>query len=107
MTPSSLITIQGREITRTFYEIVDQMLQFLTPSLECFLKTTPRPSLIPLIPFRDRLSGVPNAPRPPSPVAQVQPPPGYTNIDKIEMRINSNVERMINANMERMMRIMT
>ena len=37
----------------------------------------------------------------------MQPPPSYTNIDKIERRINSNAERMINANMERMMRMMT
>jgi len=51
--------------------------------------------------------GVPNAPRPPMPVTQIQPPPGYTDIDKIERRINSNVQRMINANMEKMMRMMT
>jgi len=51
--------------------------------------------------------GVPNAPRPPPPVFQVQPSPSYTDIDKIERGNNSNVERMINANMERMMRMMT
>ena len=48
-----------------------------------------------------------NAPRAPPPIAQVQPPPGYTDIDKLERRINNNVERMINVNMERMIRIMT
>ena len=56
---------------------------------------------------RPAFSGAPNAPRPPPPVAQVQPPPGYTDIDKIERRINKNVERMINANMEIMMRMTT
>jgi len=50
---------------------------------------------------------VPNAPRPPPFIAQVQPPPGYTDIDKLERRISNNAERMINANMERMMRMMT
>jgi len=50
---------------------------------------------------------VPNAPRRPLPIAQVQPPPDYTDIDKMERRIKNNVERMINANMERMMRMMT
>jgi len=52
------------------------------------------------------LSGVPNAPRPLPPVAQAQPPPGYTDIDRMERRINGNVERMISANMEKMMRMM-
>jgi len=52
-------------------------------------------------------SGIPNAPRPPPLVAQVRPPPGYSNIDKMKRRINNNVERMINANMERIMRMMT
>ena len=33
--------------------------------------------------------------------------PGYTDIDKIETRINNNVERMINANTEKIMRMMT
>ena len=56
---------------------------------------------------RSTFSGVPNAPRPPPPIAQVQPPPSYTDIDKLERRINNNMESMINANMERMMRIMT
>jgi len=51
--------------------------------------------------------GVPNAPRPPPPVSHVQPPPGYSDFDKMERRINNNVERMINANMERMIRMMT
>jgi len=41
------------------------------------------------------------------PVAQIQPPPGYANIDKIERRLNNNIERMVNANMEKMMRMMT
>jgi len=50
---------------------------------------------------------VSNAPRPPPPVAQAQRPPGYTDIDRIERRINSNVEGMISANMEKMMRMMT
>jgi len=49
---------------------------------------------------------VPNAPRHPPPVAQVQPPPGYIDIDKIEGRINDDSKRMINANIERMMRMM-
>ena len=31
---------------------------------------------------RSTFSGVPNAPRPPPPIAQVQPPPGYTDIEK-------------------------
>jgi len=56
---------------------------------------------------RPAFSGVPNALRAPPPIAQVQPPPGYTDIDKLEGRINKNVERMINANMERMMRMLT
>ena len=56
---------------------------------------------------RPAFSIVPNAPRPLPPIAQVQPPPSYTNIDKLERRINNNVERMINANMERMMRMTT
>ena len=47
-----------------------------------------------------------NVPRSPPPVEQVQPPPNYTNIDKIERRINNNAERMINANMEKMMTMM-
>ena len=50
---------------------------------------------------------MPNAPRPPAPVAQAQPPSDYTNIDRMERRINSNVERMISANMKKMMRMMT
>ena len=50
---------------------------------------------------------MPNAPRPPPPVAQVQPPLGYTDIDKFERRNNNNVERMINTDMERVMRMMT
>ena len=50
---------------------------------------------------------MPNAHRPPPSVAQTQPPPGYTDIDGMERRINSNVERMISANMEKMMRMMT
>jgi len=50
---------------------------------------------------------VSNAPRPPPSIVQVQPPPSYINVDKLERRINNNVERMINANMERMMRMMT
>ena len=48
---------------------------------------------------RPTFSGVPNALRP-------QPAPGFTDIDKLERRINNNVERIINANMERMMRMM-
>jgi len=51
--------------------------------------------------------GVPNAPTLPPLVVQVRPPPSYTDIDKLERRINNNVERMINANIERMMRMMT
>ena len=43
--------------------------------------------------------GAPNTPRPPPHVAQVQPPFGYTDIDKIERKINISVERMINVNM--------
>ena len=49
---------------------------------------------------------MPNALRPPPRVAQAQPPLGYTDVDRIERRINSNVERMISANMEKMMRMM-
>ena len=59
---------------------------------------------------RPIFSGAPNAPRPPLPVAQMQPPPSYTELDKFEWRINNNIERMINANnahMERMMRMIT
>jgi len=50
---------------------------------------------------------VPNAPRPLPSVAQAQPPSRYTDMDRMERRINSNVERMISANMEKMMRMMT
>ena len=50
---------------------------------------------------RPAFQGLPNAPRPPPPVAQIQPPPGYTNMDKIERRLNNNMERMVNANMEK------
>ena len=49
---------------------------------------------------------MPNAPRPPPSIAQVQSPPGYTDIDELERRINNNLDRMINANMERIMRMM-
>ena len=55
---------------------------------------------------RPAFPGVPNATKPPPPVPQAQPPPGYTDIDRMERRINSNVERMISANMEKMMRMM-
>ena len=48
-----------------------------------------------------------NTPRSLSPITQVRTPRGYTNIDKIERRINNNMERIINANMEKMMRMMT
>jgi len=34
-------------------------------------------------------------------MAQVQPPPSYTDIDNIERRITNNVERMINAKMKK------
>jgi len=53
------------------------------------------------------LFDVPNAPRPPPSMTQVQFPPRYTDIDKLERRINNNVEIMINSNMDRMMRMMT
>jgi len=53
------------------------------------------------------LSGVPNAPRPPPPIALIQPAPGYIDINKLERTINNNGERMINGNMKRMMRMMT
>jgi len=56
---------------------------------------------------RPAFLGVPNAPRPPPPVTQAQPLPGYTDIDRMERRINSNVERMISANMKKMMQMMT
>jgi len=46
-------------------------------------------------------------PRPPPPIVQVQPPPSYTDIDKLERRVNYNVERMINANMKIIMGMMT
>jgi len=106
MIPSPLITAQGGEITLTFRGIMDQMLRFLTLNLGCFLKMTP----IHLSSLNFLLGtgffGAPNAPRPLPPIAQVQLPPGYTNIDNLERRINHNVERMINANIERMMRMM-
>ena len=50
---------------------------------------------------------MPNALRLLPSVAQVQPSPDYTDINKIEGRINNNVERMINANIERMMSMIT
>ena len=50
---------------------------------------------------------MPNAPRPPPLIAQAQPPPRYTDFDKMERRINSNMETMISADMEKMMRMMT
>lgn len=50
---------------------------------------------------------MPSAPIPPPPVAQVQRPHGYTDIKKIEARINNNMERMVNINMKKMMRMMT
>jgi len=50
---------------------------------------------------------VPNAPRPLPPVAQIQPYPGYIDIDKIGRRLNINVERIISVNMEKMMRMIT
>jgi len=50
---------------------------------------------------------MPNASRPPPPIAQVRPPSDYTDIDKIKRIIHNNMERMINASMERMVRIMT
>ena len=57
---------------------------------------------------RPTFQGLPNAPRPPPPpIAQVQPPLSYTDIDKIERRLNNNMERIVNANMKKMMRIMT
>jgi len=84
------------------------MLGSLTPSLEYFLEIIPNPSPIPLMLFqRLDFPCVPNAPRSPLPTAQVYAPPGCTNIDKIEKRINSNVDRIINANLERMIRMTT
>jgi len=72
--------------------------------LECFLETTPNPSLI--LPFKDRFFHVclmhldlyll---------LLKFNLSPSYTDIDKIKTRINSNVERMTNANIERMMRM--
>jgi len=57
---------------------------------------------------RPAFQGLPNALiPPPHPVAQIQPPPGYTDIDKIERRLNNHMERMVNANMEKMMGIIT
>jgi len=41
---------------------------------------------------RPCFQGLPNAPRPPPPpppVAQIQPPPSYTDIDKIKRRLNN------------------
>jgi len=55
---------------------------------------------------RPAFSGVLNKTRPPPPIAQVQLSPSYTDIDKLERRINNNVERMINTNIETMMRMM-
>jgi len=39
---------------------------------------------------RPAFRGVPNAPKPPPPIAQVQPPRGYNDIDKLERRIREN-----------------
>jgi len=50
---------------------------------------------------------LPNTLRSPPPVTQIQPTPGYTDIDKIERRLNSSIERMVNANIKKMMRMMT
>ena len=47
---------------------------------------------------------MPSAARPPPPIAQIQRPPSYIDIDKIKRRINSNAKRMIDVNMEKMMR---
>ena len=49
---------------------------------------------------------MPSALGPLPPIAQVRPLYGYTDIGKIERRINTNTERMINANMKKVMRIM-
>ena len=48
---------------------------------------------------------MPNAPKAPPPIAQVQPRPSCTDIDKIKRRIHGNIKRMINANIEKMMRM--
>jgi len=73
-----------------------------------FLENNSQPISHPSNSFqRLTFSGVPNTPRPPAPITQVQPPPGYNNINKLERRINNNVERMINVNMKRMMRMIT
>jgi len=45
----------GGEITLMFLRIVTPMLRFLTHGLECFIKTTLNPSLIPLTLIRDQL----------------------------------------------------
>ena len=50
---------------------------------------------------RPPFQGIPNAPRPPPPAAQIQPPPSYINIDKIKRRLNNNMERMMNNNREK------
>ena len=73
-----------------------------------FLGNNSQPISHPSNPFqRPTFLDVPNVPRPPPPILQVQPPPSYTDIDKLERKINNNVQRMINANMERMTRMMT
>jgi len=58
--------------------------------------------------LRPSYQGVPNAPRqptsPPSiaPIAQSQPPPGYSELDKYESRIKSHMKRMLRESNERM-----
>ena len=107
MTPFPLIITQGGGITLTFHGIVDPMLVHNSqPGM--FTGNNSQPISHPLHSFqRPAFAGMPNALRPSPPIAQVQPSPGYTDIDKLKMRINNNMERMINANMERMMRMMT
>jgi len=50
---------------------------------------------------------MPSAPRPPLFASKIQHPLGYTDVDKIERRINNNLDGMTNTDIEKMMRMMT
>jgi len=61
---------------------------------------------------RPNYQGFSNGPGQPSPPpmasnAQSQSPPGYSNLDKYERRIKSDVEKMLKENNERILRVIT